>query len=161
MRVIHGLIRGLLLAGLLGVGLAACSAMPVDDPGEAVGGGPSEAVEYVEAWFGSVTSGAPDLGWSLIYPGTRDLFVDEATYRSVLEEDDWAKIGYEVGPVRLSDGEYLVQVTLTLAAGAELPQFFERWGFIQGELTDDGFSGVVVVRLGTLLEPSGIQAIGL
>lgn len=49
MGMISGLIGRLLLAGLLGVGLAACSAVPVDDPGEAVGGEPSIAVEHVEA----------------------------------------------------------------------------------------------------------------
>lgn len=106
-------------------------------------------------------SGAPDLGWSLIYPGTRGPFVDEATYRSVIKEDGWAGIRYEIGPARLTDGEYRVQVELTIDPGAELPRFFERWGFVQGERTDGGLSGFVVVRLGTLIEPSGIQAIGL
>jgi hypothetical protein len=156
-----GLISRLFAVGFLAASLTACAAkIPVDDPGEAVGGPPAQAEAHVDSWFARVISGAPDLGWSLIDPRNRDLFGGEANYRAAITTDDWSGVHYRIGTIDLSDGEYRVHVELALDEGATLPTFFQRYGFVQGQPTNSGFAGYVVVRLGIPGEPSGIQAVG-
>ena len=100
---------------VLAVLLAGC------DSGEAVGGGPTDAMRISDQFMAAVKAGDADAAWSLVYPPNRqDRFGgDQASFDRIVRGIDLSGVTWETSDAWVHDGHYHVGFDLHPPAVAE------------------------------------------
>ncbi len=133
------LVSGLLLAAVLG--LAACSDLP--RPGTT-----AEAEVIASSWLEAVAGSAPDRGWELLHPLTRQrLFEGDPTrYLTMVQAIEWRDFRWQIEHPTVLDGNY--RVSLLLLGDPSPARLLADGQLIQLAAPDDGVArGSVTVLI--------------
>jgi hypothetical protein len=115
--------------------LLGCTAIGGDLPRP---GTPQEAEAIATAWLAAVESGAPDRGWSLLHPLSRQRLYenDSARYVAEVEAIKWDEFHWRLEPPAVLDGNYQVRVAIE---GNDAPtELLAKGHLIQSFPSEDG-----------------------